>query len=83
MEFQTFTPTETKAFPIRTNDSRCKYPWHSTPVGGSFFVPDDKLPPSMKRLAIPVTVRNAMSFTQTKFVNPKTSESGMLVIRTE
>ena len=68
MAIRTFSVEETSTFDV-TSYGVSKYPWKTTKVGGSFFVPRNDLK------------REGWKFITSKFTVPDTNEVGILVRR--
>ena len=81
MAIRTFSVEETSTFDV-TSYGVSKYPWKTTKVGGSFFVPRNDLKREDYRPSPPENLkREGWKFITSKFTVPDTNEVGILVRR--
>ena len=82
MAIRTFTAEVTATFNVSNYGSSGKYPWRTTSVGESFFVPRTELKREDYRPSPPENLkREGWKFVTSKFTTPDTGEVGVLVIR--
>ena len=81
MAIRTFSVEETSSFDVSVYGTS-KYPWRTTSVGESFFVPRTELKREDYRPTPPENLkREGWKFVTSKFTTPDTNEVGVLVRR--